>query len=80
MNKIKTLVKHISYDCKCKFTSTTCNSNQKWNTVMINANLSVKCIVCAKKIIVGNSWNPNTCENSRYLKSIVDDSVTASGG
>ena len=23
--------KHISCDCKCKFNSTTCNSNQKWN-------------------------------------------------
>ena len=27
----KTLVKHISCDCKCKFNSATCNSNQKWN-------------------------------------------------
>ena len=27
----KTLVKHISCDCKCKFNSTTCNSNQKWD-------------------------------------------------
>ena len=23
--------KHISCDCKCKFNSTTCNSNRKWN-------------------------------------------------
>ena len=27
----KTLVKHISYDCKCKLNNTTCNSNKKWN-------------------------------------------------
>ena len=27
----KTMTKHISCDCKCKFNSTTCNSNQKWN-------------------------------------------------
>ena len=26
----KTLIKHISCDCKCKFDSTTCNSNHKW--------------------------------------------------
>ena len=26
----KTIVKHISCDCKCKFNSTICNSNQKW--------------------------------------------------
>ena len=25
----KTLVKHISCDCKCKFNITTCNSDQK---------------------------------------------------
>ena len=31
INESKTLVKHISYDCKCKFSSATCNSNQKWN-------------------------------------------------
>ena len=26
-NEAKAMVKHISYDCKCKFNSTTCNSN-----------------------------------------------------
>ena len=30
-NEAKTLEKHFSYDCKCKFNSATCNSNQKWN-------------------------------------------------
>ena len=27
----KTFLKHISCDCKCKFNSATCISNQKWN-------------------------------------------------
>ena len=31
MYEAKTLVKHISCDCKCKFNSITCDSNQKWN-------------------------------------------------
>ena len=31
INEAKTSVKHDSCDCKCKFNSTTCNSNQKWN-------------------------------------------------
>ena len=31
INEPKTLIKHISCDCKCKFNSTTCNSNQRWN-------------------------------------------------
>ena len=25
------MIKRISCDCKCKFSSTACNSNQKWN-------------------------------------------------
>ena len=36
----KTMVKHISCDCKWKFNSTTCNSNQKRK--MINVNASVR--------------------------------------
>ena len=30
-NEAKTMTKHISCDCKCKFNCTTCNSSQKWN-------------------------------------------------
>ena len=30
-NEAKPMTKHISWDCKCKFNSTICNSNQKWN-------------------------------------------------
>ena len=30
INEVKTMVKHISNDCKCKFNST-CYSNQEWN-------------------------------------------------
>ena len=30
-NEAKTMAKHISCDCKCKFNSTTCNSKQKCN-------------------------------------------------
>ena len=40
----------ISFDCKCKFNSTTCNSTQKWK--MKHVNVNVKINVC-KKIIVG---------------------------
>ena len=71
INKGKTLVKHILCDCKCKYNSTTCNSNQKWN------NKTGQC-ECKnyRKYKNDYSWNPNTCacENSRYLKSIADDS------
>ena len=30
-NEVKPVKKYISCDCKCKFNSATCNSNQKWN-------------------------------------------------
>ena len=30
-DEAKAMIEHISCDCKCKFNSTTCNSNQKWN-------------------------------------------------
>ena len=31
INEAKTLIKHISFNFKCRFNSTTCNSNKKWN-------------------------------------------------
>ena len=70
--KSKTLVKHISFNCKCKFSGTTCISNHKWN----NHTRQWKC----KKY---HTWkkdyilNPSTCirENRKYLKIIVHTSV-----
>ena len=56
INKAKSFVKTISCDCKCKFNSATCNSNQKWNID--------KCQCECKKYRVckeGHSWNPSTC-------------------
>ena len=50
-NEAKAMTRHISHDCKCNFTSTTYNSNQKWNKKHVNVN--VKFIASAKKIIVG---------------------------
>ena len=44
------MTERMSYDCKCKFNSTTCNSKQKWNNKHVNVN--VKIIVSANKSIV----------------------------
>ena len=54
-NETKTMLKHISCDCKCKLNSTTCNSNQKWNNKTCHYECkSVKIIVhVIKTIIVG---------------------------
>ena len=72
INEAKTLKKQLSCDCKGKFNSATCNSNEKCN--------NHKCQCEFKKQHVFRkdySWNPSTCicEISRYLKSIADDSV-----
>ena len=48
-NEAKTMAKHFSCNCKCKFNSTTCNSNQKWNAKTFN--VIVK-IIKTKKVIV----------------------------
>ena len=70
ITEVKILVKHTSYDCKCKFNSTTCNLNQKWNNDKANASVKCECIVRAQRFIVGI-----LAYNSRYLKSSIDGSV-----
>ena len=65
-NEAKAMTEYISCDWKCKFNSTICNSNQKWN----NKTCQCECKnyrTCKKDF----SWNSSTCicENSNYLKS-----------
>ena len=71
-NEAKTMTKHISCDCKRKFNSTTCNSNQKWS------NKTCQCEHknyhnCKKDY----SWNPSISisENGEYLKGIANTSA-----
>ena len=68
----KNLAKHVWCEFKCKFDSITYNSNQKCN----NKACQCKC-KSYRKCLKDYSWNPSTCicEISRYLKSIVDESV-----
>ena len=70
-NEFKAMIEHISCGCKCKFNSTTFNSKQKWN----NKTWQCECKNYRKS---KNMWNPCPCicENSKYLKSIADTSVT----
>ena len=54
INESKTLTKHILCNCRCKFDSRKCNSNQKWN----NDKCQSECkklinITYANKIILG---------------------------
>ena len=62
----KTMLKHISCDCKCKLNSTTCYSNQKWNKETCQCECKSYC-TCKKAY----SWNPSTCI---FENGIADDS------
>ena len=69
INVLKTLTKHISCKCKCKFDEKKCNSNQWWN--------NDKCWCECKNSYVKKIMNPATCnrKNGQSLASIMDDSA-----
>ena len=71
-NEAKTMTNHVYCDFKCKFNSTTCNSNQIWN----NDTCQCECKsyrTCKKDY----SLNPSTCicQNDKYLESMVSTSL-----
>ena len=74
-DEAKAMTGHISCDCKCKFNIITCKSKQKWN----NKTCQCEC-KNYRKCKENHSWNLSTCigENSMYLKSVADTSVTKS--
>ena len=76
INEWKTLTQHISYQCKCKFHGKKCICNQKWynNKSQYECKNLRKHNVWRKDYI----WKTNTCscENGKYLGSIIRDSVT----
>ena len=71
-NESKTLTKHISCECKCRFDEIKCISNQWWNNDKCRCE-SKKHYICEIDYV----WGPATCncENGKYLASIMDDSV-----
>ena len=72
INESKTLTKHMSCECKCRFDVRKCNSDQWWNNDKCSCDCK-KGHVCEKDYV----WNPATCnrENGKYLASIMNDSV-----
>ena len=75
MNGSKTLTKHASCECKCKFDVKICNSDQWQN----NKKCGFECKeghIFEKHYI----WNPSTCsyKNGKYLASFMDDSTITS--
>ena len=69
INESKTLTNDISCECKCKFDGRKCHSDQWWD--------NDKCWCECKKHHICDVWNPSTgsCENGKYLASIMDDSM-----
>ena len=62
INQSKTLTKHISCKCECKFDDTKCNSNQWWNNDKCRCEFQ-KHHICEKDYV----WNSATynCENGK---------------
>ena len=61
-DEAKTTIERISCDCKYKFNSTKCNSNQKWNNKISQCECKN-----GHKFQNDYRWNPSTCfsENSK---------------
>ena len=76
INESKTLIKDMSCECKCKFDCSKYNSSLKWNKNkrQYECKSLKKHHVCKKHYII---WNPRkyTCENGKYLESIMGNSV-----
>ena len=70
INEIRTLAKHISCECKCRFHGRKCNSGQWWNDDKCWCE-SKKHHLCEKVCV----WNPaiGDCETLKYLACIMDD-------
>ena len=74
----KTIRKHISCKCECKFDGKKCNSNQKWN----NHKCWCQCKNPRKYRVYEKDyiWNHATCNwwyGKYVLLSIIDNSVIA---
>ena len=62
-NETRAILKHFSCDFKCKFNSSTCNSNQKWNNE-----------TCQGECKSYRNYEKDYYKNGKYLQSIADDS------
>ena len=72
INGSKTLIKHMSCECKCRFGGRKCSSDQWCN----NGKCWCECKkghVCEKNYV----WNPSicNCENGKYLASVINNSA-----
>ena len=73
INESKTLTKHLSCECKCRFDGENVIVKSMWNNDKCQCECK-KHHICKKDYV----WNPATCicENPKCLASIMDDSAT----
>ena len=74
INESKTLIKHISYEFKCKFDGKKHNSDQWWNINKCRCECKKRMYV--KKIIFGIVLHV-VVKMEKYLASVMDDSAIA---
>ena len=72
INESKTLAKHISCECKCRFDGRISNSDQWWNNNKCRCECKERHV--SKKDYVWNLATYN-CESGKYLASIMDGSA-----
>ena len=72
INESKTLTKHVSLQCKCRYDEKKSNSDQWWNYDKCQCENKKHC-VCEKDF----AWNPVTCscENGKCSASIMHHSA-----
>ena len=73
IKKSKILAKHISCECKHKFDGRKCNSNQWWN--INKCQCECRKYHISEKIMFGILHATCSCENGKYLASIMDNSA-----
>ena len=77
INKSKTLTKHISCECKCKFDGRKFSSNLNFNNdnCKLGRKNTMKHHTC-KKCYIQSPTSTCTPENGKFLGSLIGDSVT----
>ena len=71
INESKTLAKHISYKCECKFSESKCNLHEKWNKDKCRS----KCKNKKKTSCAQNIFFLESCYNGKYIRSFYSNSV-----
>ena len=74
----KTLIKHISCKCKCKFDGRKWNLYQKWHNDKCwcsECNNIGKHLICKKTYIWNLYISVCICKNGKYSQSTIDDSI-----